>query len=288
MFSVVIPLYNKEESILKTVDTVLNQNFKNFQLIIVDDGSTDNSLDRIRTINDDRLIIILQDNKGVSSARNTGIRAAKFDWIALLDADDLWDLHHLESFAATVENHPEIKVISSGYRVAKKEGVNLSETVVSKEGFYDFFEISLIHRFVVHTSSIAFKKSAFGNIWFNEQLSKGEDLNFWEQLAKRTPFYLLNDISSSYIDNAENKAVYKPHPVSKTHVFTIDSQKITDAKQRKYYINLILHSVFLVLEKQQTIPDALKIYWKHARFIGLKGFYLFAGILLNKRSRDKR
>lgn len=288
MFSVIIPLYNKGESILKTIDTVLNQNFKNFELIIVDDGSTDDGLARVRTINDGRLKVIHQNNKGVSSARNAGIRAAKFDWIALLDADDLWDLHHLESFAVTVENDPEINVISSGYRVAKKEGTSLSETVVSKEGFYDFFEISLIHRFVVHTSSIAFNKTAFSNILFNEQLSKGEDLNFWEQLAKKTPFYLLDNISSSYIDDAENKAVYKSHPLSKTHVFTIDSREITDEKQRKYYINLILHSVFLVLEKQQTLSDALKIYWKHARFIGVKGFYVFARILLNKRSDDKR
>lgn len=288
MFSVVIPLYNKEQSVLKTINSVLNQSFKDFELIVVNDGSTDNSVNQINTINDERLKIIHQENKGIASTRNTGIRAAKFDWIALLDADDLWDQHHLENFASIINKTPEVKVISSGYRVAKKDGTKLSETVVSKEGFYNFFDISLIHRFVVHSSSIAFNKNKFTNTWFNEQLSKGEDLHFWEQLAKKTPFYLLATISSSYIDDAENKVVYKHHPLSKTHVYTIDKQNLTDDKKRKYYINLILHSIFMVFEKQQTISDALKIYWKYASFIGLKGFYEFGRILIDKRLEVKR
>lgn len=90
-FSIVIPLYNKEKSITTTINSVLNQTCGDFELIIVNDGSTDTSLEIVQSIKDERIRIINQKNGGVSSARNQGIIEAKFDWIAFLDADDLWE-----------------------------------------------------------------------------------------------------------------------------------------------------------------------------------------------------
>lgn|SRR5690554_4491484 len=287
MITVIIPLYNKERSILKTVSSVLTQSFTEFELLIVNDGSTDNSLQMVSSLKDPRLRIINKENGGVSSARNTGIKEATNEWIALLDADDLWKEDHLKNFYNSINQNPEARVISSGYQVAKADGTILTSTAVSKEGFYNFFQISLQKRFIVNSSSIIFNKSFYKNLLFNERISKGEDLWFWEQLAKRAPFYLLPDFTSIYIDDSENKAVYQPHPLEKTHVYLIDSKLITDKHQKKYYINLILHSVFLFFEKQQTLKDALKIYQKHRGFIGLKGFYVFARIIFQKRFNDK-
>ena len=91
-FSVVIPLYNKEAYVSKTLNSVLNQTYQNFEVILVNDCSNDNSLDVIQGIHDQRIKIIEHsENKGLSASRNTGINAATHPYIAFLDADDYWD-----------------------------------------------------------------------------------------------------------------------------------------------------------------------------------------------------
>ena len=96
MISVVIPLYNKEKQIAKTLQTVLNQTYQNFEIVIVNDGSTDGSVEEVLRISDSRIRLVNQENGGVSAARNRGIDEAKGEYIAFLDADDLWDIDHLE------------------------------------------------------------------------------------------------------------------------------------------------------------------------------------------------
>ena len=86
--SVIIPLYNKEKIVERSVNSVLSQSFKNFELIIVDDGSTDNSFEIVNNIKDDRIRLMRQENGGPSKARNTGAKRACGEWIVFLDADD--------------------------------------------------------------------------------------------------------------------------------------------------------------------------------------------------------
>ena len=95
-FSVIIPLYNKEKYIKNTLKNVLKQTFKNFEIIIINDGSTDNSLKEAQLVSDNRITIYTQKNSGVSDARNFGIKKARGEYIALLDADDIWNTNHLE------------------------------------------------------------------------------------------------------------------------------------------------------------------------------------------------
>src|SRR5690554_5521626 len=98
MFSVVIPLYNKELSISNTIQSVLDQTFQNFEIVIVNDGSTDNSVKEVEKFDDKRIRLIHQENQGVSAARNRGIKEARYEWIAFLDGDDLWEKEHLEEY----------------------------------------------------------------------------------------------------------------------------------------------------------------------------------------------
>src|SRR5687767_2996559 len=96
MITVIIPLYNKEKSILDTVYSVLNQTYKDFELLIINDGSKDNSLKVVQSISDPRVVIIDKPNGGVSSARNAGILNAKNEYLAFLDGDDIWHPEHLK------------------------------------------------------------------------------------------------------------------------------------------------------------------------------------------------
>ena len=108
MISVVIPLYNKEKTIARAIHSVLNQTYKHFEVIIVNDGSIDNSLNIVQSIPDHRIKIITKKNGGVSSARNTGIKAATCSCIAFLDSDDMWLPWHLQTICRMINEHNDI------------------------------------------------------------------------------------------------------------------------------------------------------------------------------------
>ena len=105
--SVVIPLYNKAASITSTIQSVLAQSYPYFEIVIIDDGSSDNSVQKVRLIDDKRIKLISKQNGGVSSARNEGIRQAQYDYIAFLDADDLWKPTYLEELVKLITDFPE-------------------------------------------------------------------------------------------------------------------------------------------------------------------------------------
>lgn len=117
-FSVVIPVYNKGPHIHRSVSSVLNQRFEDFELIIVNDASTDNSLEEIMKFDDPRIRVFHRDQPGPGgyAARNVGIREARAEWVVFLDADDEWFPEHLERFHALVGNHQEFLVFGCGCR----------------------------------------------------------------------------------------------------------------------------------------------------------------------------
>src|ERR1041385_1644883 len=107
MFSVVIPLYNKSTHVVKTINSVLNQTFEIFELIVINDGSTDDGPDKVKGFSDKRIRLINQTNAGVSQARNKGVDLASYEYIAFLDADDWWDIHFLEEMKGLIEKYSE-------------------------------------------------------------------------------------------------------------------------------------------------------------------------------------
>jgi glycosyltransferase involved in cell wall biosynthesis len=114
-YTIIIPLYNKEAHIKATLDSVLAQTFENFEVIIVNDGSTDRSMDIISTFKDKRIQIINKKNEGVSTARNLGIKNAKGDFIAFLDADDIWYPTHLEDLKNLIAHFPNCGLYCTAY-----------------------------------------------------------------------------------------------------------------------------------------------------------------------------
>ena len=105
IISVVIPLYNKESSIAQSLKSVLSQEHDDFEVVIVDDGSTDGSVGVVEAIHDSRIRLIRQENGGPSKARNTGVKNAKGEWILFLDADDELEPGALEYFAKNINKH---------------------------------------------------------------------------------------------------------------------------------------------------------------------------------------
>ncbi|RCK75877.1 MAG: Beta-1,3-glucosyltransferase [Ignavibacteriae bacterium] len=114
LVSVVIPTYNRADTIMRSLNSVFSQTFQEYELIVVDDGSTDNTYEIIKDL-DPRLKIISQQNQGVSAARNNGIRASKGKYIALLDSDDEWDPLYLEACISFLTNHPDENVVHTEF-----------------------------------------------------------------------------------------------------------------------------------------------------------------------------
>ena len=112
--SVIIPLYNKEKIVERSVNSVLNQSFNDFELIIVDDGSTDKSFEIVNKIKDDRIKLIKQKNAGPSAARNRGVKESKTDWVLFLDSDDELLKDALEHFILLITKYKNADIYNCG------------------------------------------------------------------------------------------------------------------------------------------------------------------------------
>lgn len=188
LFSVIIPLYNKEKYIETTLKSVLNQDFKDFEVIIFDDGSTDEGLKKVEAFNDQRIIICTQKNKGVSITRNNAINRAKGKYMALIDADDFWTPNHLSELKKLINTFPDAGLYCNNYQVIYNNKVAFPAKFNFKYGdtcliVDDFFKASIINC-VAWTSSVCFSKGTFLAIGgFKTHLKTAQDLDLWIRLA---------------------------------------------------------------------------------------------------------
>lgn len=190
MISIVIPLYNKEKQIAHTLQSVLNQTFQDFEVVIVDDGSTDGSVAEVEKLSDSRIRLIHQKNAGVSAARNRGIEAAKYDLIAFLDADDEWKPEYLATQYHLFQKYPDCNVFACNYEFRDAEG-KVTPTIIRKLPFTsddgiltNYFEVASCSHPPLWTSAVMVKKQAIQKIGgFPVGIKSGEDLLTWARLA---------------------------------------------------------------------------------------------------------
>lgn len=281
MFSVVIPLYNKEDSISNTIQSVLSQSYRNFELLIINDGSTDNSLDIVRSIDDSRIVIVNQSNSGVSNSRNSGIAISRKEWIVFLDADDLWKSNYLQKLHDIIQDEKnEISIIVSGYSSVLKDGTVLKRFAIPFDsGFYNYFEVfNALGYSVVHTSAVCIKKSLLSRVgMFNERLTHGEDIDLWERIAKQHHMYFINDVYTMYIQDSENRAMSRIPDLKNTRVFNIDVSTIKGESQILYFKTRILRVVFENIKKRKY-NVAKRLLVKYKTFLKPKDYleYMFA------------
>jgi glycosyltransferase involved in cell wall biosynthesis len=182
--SVVIPLFNKKEYVLRAIRSVLNQTHSDFELIVVDDGSTDGSADVVKLISDPRVRLIRQANGGVSRARNAGVRIAQAKWVAFLDADDEYKADFLAQVAAFIQAHEgdNLSVVGSNYHIGRPSRLAVSEAI--KSGVYDYFVLFRDHRSPSNSSTTVVNKKKFLEVGgFPEGVVRQEDWIAWFKLA---------------------------------------------------------------------------------------------------------
>lgn len=196
MVSVIIPMYNRETTIRRAAESVLDQTYCNLELIIVDDCSTDNSVTEAKNIQDDRVrVITCEKNGGACQARNIGIEYANGDYIAFQDSDDFWHKDKLEKSLYYLEKEKVDLVFSALVREEKKNGV-LEKSVLPS---YDFnLETNKISRVMqqncVSTQTIVAKRSVFDKVRFDVKFPRFQDWDFIIQaLLKGINVYYINE-----------------------------------------------------------------------------------------------
>ncbi|HRK18090.1 MAG TPA: glycosyltransferase family 2 protein [Hyphomicrobiaceae bacterium] len=204
--SVVISLYNTERYIAETIGSVLAQSFADFELIVVDDGSTDRGPEIALGFSDPRVRVFSQKNRGLAGARNAGIREARGTYVALLDADDLWHPRKLEACVARLDADPWAGIVFTASRLVDDEGAYLGmeqRPSTPTFGAADVFcrnpvgngSAPVLRRSAL--DAIAFWDDRRGRVaWFDEDFRQSEDIECWTRLVATTAW------TFAYVDEA--------------------------------------------------------------------------------------
>ncbi len=222
-FSVIIPLYNKEISVRSTIESVLNQTWPHFEIIIVNDGSTDNSLVVAQSFKDERIKIINQENQGVSNARNMGIQTALNEFVAFLDADDLWEPYALKEFICLISRFPKADVFSGNLTLSNKKVKGTEASYYVKDYYYSAAVLMAKWNVpLMFTGTVALRKSCLIETGgFIEGVTHGEDVEFWSRLSSRYVIAKSERVIMTYRQNSENRVSLmeenqKKHPIQET------------------------------------------------------------------------
>lgn len=181
--SVIIPVYNGEKTIKETIESVLNQTFRDFELIIINDGSQDATLEIIQAINDERIQVFSYQNSGVSASRNRALTKAKGEFISFIDADDLWTPNKLELQLKALQDNPQAAVAYSWSDWIDESGQFLRSgghiTVNGKA-----YEKLLLRDFIESGSNPLIRKQALDEVGcFEQSVTPAEDWDMWLRLA---------------------------------------------------------------------------------------------------------
>ncbi len=231
MFSIIIPVYNKAPYVAKAIQSVLDQTYQEFELIVVDDGSTDNSLEVIKSLSLSTFNFQLstQVNSGVSTARNNGVAQAKYDYICFLDADDWWEPTFLEEMKSLMDEFPDAGIYGTNYYIVKNGNNRVAPVGVERgflKGLINYCQVySKTLCMPLWTGSVCIPKEMFNKQnGFKPQLKLGEDFDLWIRIAMEHVVAFLNKPLAYYNQDVDmqNRGVVDEKIYEKSTFFTFN------------------------------------------------------------------
>lgn len=286
-FSIVIPLYNKEKFVLNTLKSVLNQTFQDFEIIIIDDGSTDKSAEKVKEIDNPKINYFRIENQGVSNARNVGIQHSKADYIAFLDADDYWFENHLDILHNLIMDFPEAGMYCSRYTIKTSDSKEIKPKLQGIDNGFrgyieDYFYSSLVYR-AAWTSAVVVKKNIFDNVgMFDINISSGQDTDMWTRIALKykiaisdipTTIYNAQIADSLSKTNILNKKLMNFKKFSEEEKKNASLKNFLDLYRLEYAIAFYMNGRKDIFKKyienipDKNIPTKIKIIFKLPPFV---------------------
>lgn len=241
-FSVIIPLYNKGPHIDRAINSVLNQTFQDFELIVVDGGSNDNGPALVKSLKDPRINFFVQQRRGVSAARNQGVIRSRADLIAFLDADDEWMPEHLKNLMRLIDKYPQAGAYTTSYQIIETCGEERAPIYKEIPPFPweglipNYFKSAALGEFPVWTSVVCIPKDIFLDVGgFAEESWYGEDADLFGKIALKYPIAFTWCLGGVYHREAVNRACNKKIPLEeepfvKTAKKAIDNNLVSPDK----------------------------------------------------------
>lgn len=277
MISIVIPLYNKEKAIVGTLNSVLAQTNTDYEVIIVNDGSTDNSKQVVEDYIKSQIAgtatnykspirLINKPNGGVSSARNRGIKEAKGEYIAFLDADDLWDKDYLMEQVRMMTDFPKAAMwginfaeVTNGNQLVRRLATGLPDDY---RGYVeDYFGLTKKGRIsdLFCSSSVVVRKEVFDKVgYFDERIKYAEDTDMWWRIIARYPVAFYDRYMVFYQFDAENRALQKTIPLDKYLPYYVSKYTLLNGSSMyRYAMNWAANSLKRYMDDPKTRKEAI-------------------------------
>jgi glycosyltransferase involved in cell wall biosynthesis len=269
-FSIIVPTYNRADIILETIESLLRQNYPHFELLVIDDGSKDNTRSVINTVNDPRVKYYWKENAERGAARNYGLSLAKGDYVNFFDSDDIAYPNHLETAQNIIKNH-NYEVFHTGFEF------NIDGKVAKRTNNEGILNLTLLQSNILSCNNVFIIKNVFDSLKFSENrgLSGTEDWVLWLQLAARYDIVGFKDVTSVIIEHSSRSMVTATgestlqranilHEILQSDA--IFMEKYGDKESFIYADMLALSSLFFAIRKN--------------RYLSIK--YLFKSIKMNK------
>ena len=290
--SVIIPTYNRSRLVKDTISSVLAQTAADLEVIVVDDGSTDDTRSVVESLNDERVIYFYKANGGPASARNLGLSKAKGEYVAFLDHDDLWPANFLEVMVSHLEQRKEFGVAYCPIAVTYPDGRQEKsyKATKCKSGWIapDLFTTGF-----VWTSAAVIRKLALEDFWYDELLRRSyEDADFFLRLSTRTQFLFVTQVEAirrNYAGNFSTEVGIQPTRilVLERFYFHLGGNRLVAARIAKRKLSHACRKVAEARRLEKCRCAAITLYRRAIRYWPLDiRLYLGLGqaLLLSKRN----
>lgn len=271
-FSVILPTYNRANMIGKAIESVLAQTYTNWELIVVDDGSTDNTKQVVEAYNDTRIRYIYQQNAERSAARNNGIDNANGVYVCFIDSDDYFLPNHLTEFYKEIEKDADAGMFF-GQTVADNNGVLTNVIVENKPNNYNTIQEYLIVN-PVRVAAACVKKSILVNNKFDTQIRIGEDTELWVRIANRNSIKMIDAYTQVYVAHDEQTVSEKSQKPMLQHIETLKYIFLNHNAGNTISKKIKRYSLAYAYFRLAQINFMLGKYWKGVQNILISSTYM--------------
>jgi glycosyltransferase involved in cell wall biosynthesis len=279
-FSIVVPTYNRASYISKTLQSVLDQTFADFEVLVIDDGSTDNTEDVVLSLADERIRYYKKENGERGSARNYGVCLAHGYYVTFLDSDDFFRVSHLEEAKNYIERNPRTEIFHLGYDVVTPEG----KIIYRWQKLPDPVNLKLVEGNFLSCLGIFARRQILVQTPFNEdrELSGSEDYELWVRLASKYSIRT-HAISTACLVNHETRSVLQIDPIKFSRRIFLFKEYLTKNEDVVSVYGPYFNKIFAF----KDLYAALHLSISNNKSLGIKSLWLsmrkYPGIMLNFR-----